>query len=135
MPDSCHGMTYLIYADEVICKEHHTVLFLRGRKNDQLRHGSWIYISRWSSDLCPASLLCTLSERGSYEGHTKLLQGKVVKNYSKAFIRGEIVLQFLHLRQSYIVEHVYNHSANSAHGPLFAEPEWENRSCSWLLFD
>ena len=94
MPDSCDGMTYLIYADEVICKEYHTVLFLRGRKNDQLRHGSWIYISRWSGDLCPASLLCTLSERGSYEGHTKLLQGKVVKNYGKEFTRGEIVLQF-----------------------------------------
>ena len=30
---------------------------------------------------------------------------------------------FLHLRQSYIVEHVYNHSANSTHGQLFAEPE------------
>ena len=48
------------------------------------------------------------------------------RNLSEA----KLSYNFLHLRQSYIVEHVYNHSANSTHGLLFAEPEWENRSCS-----
>ena len=79
-----------IFADEVHCMENYAVIYQRGRKNDQFRHGSWIYISRWDGDLCPVTLLQKLLKQGCYKGHVKLFGRVKKKRKGRECIRGEM---------------------------------------------
>jgi len=65
-----------ICVDEIIFKRDYMAVFLDSRKNDQLRHGHWIFISRWGGKNCPVWLTEQLIVRGRLEGHVKLF-GKV----------------------------------------------------------
>ena len=76
-----------IYADEIIVKEEYMAIFLDVRKNDQLRHGHWILISRWDGELCPVSLVERLLAEGDYSGH-QLLFGRIRKSSGRRVIRG-----------------------------------------------
>ena len=46
-----------VYADEIMFKPGYMAIFLEVRKNDQLRHGHWVFVSRWSGMTCPVSLV------------------------------------------------------------------------------
>ncbi|XP_065195710.1 uncharacterized protein LOC135827114 [Sycon ciliatum] len=61
-----------IYVDEIEIKEDYMALFLEVRKNDQLRQGNWVLLSRWHGAVCPVALTERLLSRGGYEGHQKL---------------------------------------------------------------
>jgi len=67
-----------ICVDEIIFKRDYMAVFLESRKNDQLRHGNWIFISRWEGKHCPVKLTEQLIARGRLAGHVKLF-GKVRK--------------------------------------------------------
>ena len=61
-----------IFMEEIVIKSSHTVVFLQVRKNHPLRQGSWVFISRWGSDLCPVSLVEHRIDKGGHQGHVKL---------------------------------------------------------------
>ena len=65
-----------IHADEIVLKDKYMAIFLEVRKNDQLRHGHWILISRWQGEMCPVALVEQLLAKGRHSGH-QLLFGKV----------------------------------------------------------
>ena len=81
-----------VFSDEITFHDEHRTLFLETRKNDQVRHGSWIIVARWraSSPLCPVALTERLLKEGRHTGHAHLFgkatQGRKGRNY----IRGSI---------------------------------------------
>ena len=80
-----------IYADEIEFRSDYMVVFLESRKNDQLREGSWVVISRWGQGpLCPVARTKKLLKKGRHTGHAKLF-GKVTKAKSgQKYLRGEM---------------------------------------------
>ncbi|XP_065190681.1 uncharacterized protein LOC135821613 [Sycon ciliatum] len=75
-----------IFVDEVAIKSSHMAVFLQVRKNDQLRQGSWVFISRWESDLSPVSQVEHLIEKGGHQGHVKLF-GRIARVKGRTAIR------------------------------------------------
>ena len=76
-----------IFADEVRILDQYMAIFLEARKNDQLRHGSWIFVSRWQGKLCPVALVEELMRRGGHSGHQPLF-GRVSKRRGQKVITG-----------------------------------------------
>ncbi|XP_065182190.1 uncharacterized protein LOC135812899 [Sycon ciliatum] len=91
-----------IFVDEVAIKSSHMGVFLQVRKNDQLRQGSWVFISRWESDLFPVSLVEHRIEKGGHQGHVKLfrrisrVKGRTAIKHSLSYSRArELVREAL----------------------------------------
>lgn len=79
-----------ILVDEIVVKSTYMALFLEVRKNDQFRHGNWVFISRWQSDMCPVSLVERLIEEGDLVGHVKLFGRIQRKKKGRQVIRGSL---------------------------------------------
>lgn len=78
-----------IYADEVEISSTHMSVFLEVRKNDQLRHGHRVIISRWPGEICPVALVEELLANGGYQGHSPLF-GRIRKSRSGPRIAGRM---------------------------------------------
>ena len=81
-----------VFSDEITFHGEHMTLFLETRKNDQVRHGSWIIVARWraSSPLCPVALTERLMKEGRHTGHAHLF-GKATQGTKGCnYIRGSI---------------------------------------------
>ena len=78
-----------IHVDEIIVKSANMAVFLEVRKNDQFRHGSWVFISRWEGELCPVSLVEQLLQKGKQQGHVKLF-GRIRQKKGRQVIRSSL---------------------------------------------
>ena len=81
-----------IYVDQVVFHRQYAAVFLESRKNDQFRHGHWVFISRWSNrpdGLCPVALMEKLVQKGDLTGHVHLF-GKIAKRRGKKVVRGKM---------------------------------------------
>ena len=76
-----------VYVDDLRITKKYMTVFLEGRKNDQLRHGQWVFISRWKSELCPVALVEELLRRGGHSGHVPLF-GRIRNGKRSQSIRG-----------------------------------------------
>ena len=65
--------------------------FLEVRRNDQLKHGHRVVISRWPEDVCPVALVEELLKRDGHEGHVPLF-GRI------RIIR--IIIIYIYIRKS-----------------------------------
>eukprot|EP00117_Sycon_ciliatum_P009518 scpid21935/ scgid11781/ Integrase/recombinase xerD homolog len=75
--------------DEVLIKNQYAAVFLEVRKNDQLRHGNWIFIARSKGEACPVHLLEELVARGGHLQQSPLF-GKISQHRGKKVIRGQM---------------------------------------------
>ena len=81
-----------VFSDEITFHGEHMTLFLETRKNDQVRHGSWIIVARWhaSSPLCPVALTERLLKEARHTGHAHLFSKVTHGRKGCSYIHGSI---------------------------------------------
>ena len=78
-----------IKVDDVVIKPQYMAIFLEKRKNDQMRHGNWVLISRWNGPCCPVKLVELLIEKGRHEPNANLF-GRIRKDSNGDHLTGKM---------------------------------------------
>lgn len=61
-----------IRVDGLSIHRDYMAIFLDSRKNDQLREGSWVFVSRWKGSHCPVALVEQLLDQGKHKSDAHL---------------------------------------------------------------
>ena len=60
--------------DSLNLRVSHVAIFLRRRKNDQFREGSWVFIARSSTPSCPVAVVEKFLRIGGHRKGSKLFR-------------------------------------------------------------
>ena len=74
-----------IVAEEIIIRQKYMAVFLESRKNDQMRHGNWIIVSRWKGAVCPVKLVEAFLLRGRHREGSPLF-GRVRRDRKGEYV-------------------------------------------------